>query len=171
MMAESLSASGWSDTNTMQAIPLVLLLLLLGACAKPLQPDNYPEQISSTRLDQNTFQVSSPGSANSEDEKTIDLVLLRSAEVALANGFNYFVIVNNGESDASALNVSGQDESDLENIGREPTAYRGKRYLHADPDGDNTIVCFKEKPEGFAYVALFVKATLRSKYHLDQAAE
>lgn len=171
MMAESLSVSGWSDINTMKVIPLVLLLLLLGACAKPLQPDNYPEQISSTRLDNNTFQVSYPGSSNSADERTTDLALLRSAEVALANGFNYFIIVSNGESDASSLKVSGQDESDLENIGHEPTFYRGKRYLHADPDANNTIVCFNEKPEGFAYVALFVKATLRSKYQLDQTAE
>jgi len=171
MMAESLSASGWSDTDTMKVIPLVLLLLLLGACAKPLQPDNYPEQISSTQLDNNTFQVSYPGSTNSADEKTIDLALLRSAEVALANGFNYFVIVNNGESDADALKASGQDESGLENIAHEPTLYRGKRYVHANPDATNTIVCFQEKPDGFAYVALFVKATLRSKYQLDQAAE
>ena len=155
----------------MKVIPLILLLLLLGACAKPLQPDNYPEQISSTRLDNNTFQVSYSGSTSSADEKTIDLALLRSAEVALANGFNYFIIVNNSESESSTMKVGGQDESDLENISHEPTLYRGKRYLHSDPGADNTIVCFKEKPEGFAYVALFVKATLRSKYQLDQAAE
>jgi len=171
MMAESLSASGWSDTNTMKVIPLASLLLLLGACAKPLQPDNYPEQISSTQLDTNIFQVSYSGSTSSADEKTIDLALLRSAEVALANGFNYFIIVNNSKSDAGALKISDQDESDLENISYESTLYRGKRYVHSDPDADNTIVCFKEKPEGFAYVALFVKATLRSKYQLDQAAE
>ena len=155
----------------MKAIPLVLLLLLLSACAKPLQPDNYPEQISSIQLDNNTFRVSYSGSTSSADEKTIDLALLRSAEVALANGFNYFIIVNNSESGGSTSKVSGQDESDLENTSNEPTFYRGKRYLHSDPDADNTIVCFKEKPEGFAYVALFVKATLRSKYQLDQATE
>lgn len=155
----------------MKVIPLVLLLLLLGACTKSLQPDNYPEQISSTQLDTNTFLVSYSGSTSSADEKTTDLALLRSAEVALDNGFNYFVIVNDSESDASALKVSDQDEIDLENTSYEPTFYRGKRYVHSDPDADNTIVCFKEKPEGFAYVALFVKATLRSKYQLDQAAE
>jgi len=155
----------------MKVIPLVLLPLLLSACAKPLQPDNYPEQISSTQLDNNTFQVSYTGSTTSADEKTIDLALLRSAEVALDNGFNYFVIVNNSESDASTLKVSGQDESDLESIDYEPTIYQGNRYIHSDPDTNNTIVCFKEKPEGFAYVALFVKATLRSKYQLDQVTE
>jgi hypothetical protein len=155
----------------MKIIPLVTLLLLLGACAKPLQPDNYPEQISSTRLDYDTFEISSPGNRNSVDKKTIDLALLRSAEVALANGFNYFVIVRRDKSDASALKVGGQDEIELENTDHDPTLYRGKRYVHADPDATNTIVCFREKPEGFAYVALFVKASLRSKYRLDQVAE
>ena len=155
----------------MKVIPLALLLLLLSACAKPLLPDNYSEQITSTQLDTNAFQISYSGSTSSADEKTLDLALLRSAEVALANGFNYFIIVNNSDSEASTLKVGDQDESDLERTSYEPTLYRGKRYLHADPDADNTIVCFKEKPEGFAYVALFVKATLRSKYQLDQATE
>jgi hypothetical protein len=134
----------------------VLLLLLLNACAKPLQPDNYGDLISSTQVDQDTFQVSSPGSANSEDEKSVDLSLLRSAEVALKNGFNYFVIV---KSDG------------LENSAYEATTYGGESYAHSDPGTTNTIVCFKEKPQGFAYVALFVKASLRAKYNLDQVAE
>ena len=155
----------------MKAIPLVLLFLLLSACARPLQPDNYSERISSTQLDNNTFQVSYSGRASSADEKTTDLALLRSAEVALDNGFNYFVIVNVGESDSSTMKVGDQDENDLEKTSYEPTLYRGKRYVHSDPGADNTIVCFKEKPDGFAYVALFVRATLRSKYQLDQAAE
>ena len=155
----------------MRVIPLVLLLLLLSACAKPLLPDNYSEQISSTQLDTNTFQISYSGSTSSADEKTLDLALLRSAEVTLSNGFNYFIIVDSSDSDASTLKVDDPDDSDLEKTSYAPTFYRGKRYFHADPDADNTIVCFKEKPEGFAYVALFVKATLRSKYQLDHAAE
>ena len=48
--------------------------------------------------------------------------------------------------------------------------HNGIRYYHASPASSNTIVCFKRKPQGFAYVALFVKASLRAKYGLDQAA-
>ncbi len=134
----------------------VLLLLLLNACAKPLQPDNYGDLISSTRVDQDTFQVSSPGSANSEDEKSVDLALLRSAEITLENGFNYFVIIES---------VGQQDSA------YEATSYGDDTYSHSDPGTTNTIVCFKQKPQGFAYVALFVKASLRAKYNLDQVAE
>ena len=134
----------------------ILLLLLLNACAKPLQPDNYGDLIASTQLDHHTFQVSSPGSASSEDEKSIDLSLLRSAEVALENGFNYFVIVKSDNQENSAYDA---------------TTYGGESFTHSDPGATNTIVCFKEKPQGFAYVALFVKASLRAKYQLDQVTE
>ena len=76
--------------------------------------------------------------------------------MALENGFNYFVIVNS----------DGQ-----ENSAYEATTYGDESYTHSDPGATNTIVCFKEKPQGFSYVALFVKASLRAKYNLDQVAE
>ena len=137
----------------MKIIPLVLLLLLLKACAKPLQPDNYPELIDSTQLNHNTFQVSYRRNSASVDEKAVDLALLRSAEVALGNGYNYFIIVQGSESDGLPIKADANS------------------YVQSDPGATNTIVCFKEKPEGVAYVALFVKASLRSKYRLDQATE
>ncbi len=164
----------------MKVIHLVLLLLLLNACAKPLQPDNYVDQISSTQLHQDTFQVSYRGSTNSEYEeaseyeKAIDLSLLRSAEVALGNGFNYFVIVKTGEAAGAGTkttNTDGQVDGYLVTSGYEATSYGGNSYAHSNPGANNTIVCFKERPDGFAYVALFVKATLRAKYGLDQVAE
>ena len=104
----------------------VLLLLLLNACAKPLQPDNYGDLISSTRVDQDTFLVSSPGGANSEDKKSVDLSLLRSAEIALENGFSYFVIVESDSQQDSAY---------------EATTYGDETYSHSDPGTTNTIGC------------------------------
>ena len=158
----------------MKVIHLVLLLLLLNACAKPLQPDNYVDQISSTQLHQDTFQVSYGGSTNSEDEKAIDLSLLRSADIALKNGFNYFVIVKTGEAASAATETTNTDDQVvgyLVTSGYEATTHGGNSYTHSNPGAENTIVCFKERPDGFAYVALFVKATLRSKYKLDRVAE
>ena len=158
----------------MKVILLVLLLLLLNACAKPLQPDNYADLISSTQLEQDTFQVSYGRDTSNEDERAIDLSLLRSAEVALRNGFNYFVIVEADEA-ASAVTetayTDGQVDGYLVTSGYEPTTHGGNSYTHSNPGAENTIVCFKERPDGFAYVALFVKATLRAKYKLDQVAE
>jgi hypothetical protein len=65
-----------SETSTMKVIHSVLLLLLLNACAKPLQPENYAERISATRLDHDSFLVSYRGSAVAGSDKVVDLTLL-----------------------------------------------------------------------------------------------
>jgi hypothetical protein len=147
--------------NIFQPTLLLMLLLLLGGCAKPLQPDNYAERISSTWLDANRFIVAYP--RQSTEQQVIDLALLHSAEIALQNGFNYFIVVNSDDSvDSSAEAVPA--------AAAEFILYDGIRYQHASPASSNTIICFQRKPPGFSYVALFVKASLRAKYGLDQQA-
>jgi hypothetical protein len=147
--------------NIFQSFLVFLLLLLLGGCAKPLQPDNYVERISPTWLDANRFIVAYP--RKSMDEKVVDLTLLRSAEIALQNGFNYFIVVNTDDSIATSADA-------LTGAATEFIVHNGIRYYHTSPASSNTIVGFKRKPQGFAYVALFVKASLRAKYGLDQPA-
>ena len=147
--------------NIFQSFLVLLLLLLLGGCAKPLQSNNYVERISPTWLDSNRFIVAYPG--NSADEKLVDLTLLRSAEIALQNGFNYFIVVNTDDSIATSSDP-------LTGTAAEFTEHNGIRYYHTSPASSNTIIGFKRKPQGFAYVALFVKASLRAKYGLDQPA-
>ena len=161
-----------SETPTMKIILSVLLLLLLNACAKPLQPENYAERISTTRLDQDSFLVAYRGSAVARADKIVDLTLLKSAETALENGFNYFVIVKTSESVSTGAYTAadssvGQVDNYLQDSGYEATIVGDKTYLHADPGAVNTIVCFREKPRGFSYIALFLKASLRDKYQLN----
>jgi hypothetical protein len=160
----------------MKVIPFVLLLLFLNACAKPLQPDNYAERISSARLDHNSFIISYQGSTVTDGDRVVDLTLLKSAETTLQNGYNFFVIVATGESVKTAAynspeNSNGQIDNYLQDVGYEPTVVGANTYHHADPGAINTIVCFKERPQGFAYAALFLKATLRHKYRLDRVSK
>ena len=147
--------------NIFQSFLVFLLLLLLGGCAKPLQADNYVERISPTWLDASRFIVAYP--RKSADQKIVDLTLLRSAEIALPTGFNYFIVVNTEDSIA-------QSSAPQTGAAAQIIVYNGIRYYHTSPASSNTIVCFKRKPQGFAYVALFVKASLRAKYGLDQPA-
>jgi len=147
--------------NIFQSILALLLILQLGGCAKPLQPDNYVERISSTWLDANRFVVAYPH--KSADQQVIDLALLRSAEISLQGGFNYFIVVNTDESVAASADAVPATATEF-------MMHNGIRYYHTSPASSNTIVCFKRKPQGFAYVALFVKASLRAKYGLDQPA-
>lgn len=148
--------------NTLQPAIIFLLISLLGACAKPLQPDNYETRISSTRLGTDSFIVSYSGQIT--DEQVVDLALLRSAELSLQNGFNYFIIVKTDESAAIYATAESSGATEF-------TLHNGLQLQHSDPGTTNTIVCFKHKPPGFAYVALLVKASLRAKYGLDQPAQ
>ena len=148
--------------NTLQPTIIILLIALLGACAKPLQRDNYETRISATRLGTDSFIVRY--SAQVTDEQVVDLALLRSAELSLQNGFNYFIIVETDES--SGIYATAESSS-----ATEFTRHNGLQLQHSDPGATNTIVCFKHRPVGFAYVALLVKASLRAKYRLDQAGQ
>jgi len=143
-------------------LPVFLLIMLLGGCATPLQPDNHVERISTTWLDANLFIVAYP--RQSTDDEIVDLTLLRSAEVALQNGFNYFIVVRTAESIATSSD--GLTSAAVEFI-----EHKGMRYYPTNPASSNTIVGFRHRPQGFAYVALFVKASLRAKYDLDQPAK
>jgi hypothetical protein len=144
--------------KTTQSVFLLALLLLLNACAKAPQPDNYVERIATTSLGDNRFLIDYRGGAANADAQTVDLTLLRSAEIALQHGFHFFIVI---DATASSLQVGAEDAA----------TYDGQRYQLASPGASNTIVCFRQKPPGFAYVALFVKASLRNKYGLDQVAE
>ena len=147
--------------NLLPPILVFLLICVLSACATPPQPGNYHERLSSTRLGTDSFIVSY--SRASSDEQIIDLALLRSAEITLQNGFNYFIVIKTDASSASDTDT-GAVESGF-------TSHNGLRLQHANPGATNTIVCFQNKPAGSAYVALFVKASLRAKYGLDQSAK
>lgn len=147
--------------NTLKPVITLLLISLLGSCAKPPQPENYQAGISSTRLGTDSFIVSY--SRASRDDQAVDLALLRSAEISLQNGFSYFIIV---KTDEPGVIYSAAESDSTTGI----TRHNGLRLQHSEPGTTNTIVCFKRKPVGFAYVALFVKASLRAKYGLDQTA-
>ena len=147
--------------NSTRRLSLLALTLLLGACAKTLQPGNYADDISHNWLDSNRFVVEISNGRGITEEQAVDLALLQSAEIALQNGFNYFVIV---DSDAPAAEVDGLWQAGAE----QATIQDGRRYRPTDPGLSNTVVCFERKPEGFAYLALFVKASLRARYGLDR---
>ena len=47
------------------------------------------------------------------------------------------------------------------------TTYGGQTFLIRRPTASNTIVCFKEKPEGFVYNAAFIVKSMKEKYGLE----
>ncbi len=103
---------------------------------------------SSTQIDTNVFQVTFNGNAYTGRDRANDFLLLRSAELALENGYEYFVIL-----DAQQYLRNSNDATPATLTANTST---------------NTIVCFKEKPEEFSYNARFIEKSLKKKYQRNK---
>lgn len=159
-------------------LPL-LLLALLGGCATSYQKDGFTGGYSETRLREDIFEVSFRGNGYTSRERATDFTLLRSAELALENGFPYFVIVSS-EKDTSVSSYTSPSTShstiSAHGSGRHmygnaiTTTYGGQTYYFSKPSATNRIICFKEMPETDALVleAQFVVNSIRNKHELNK---
>ena len=77
-----------------------LIALFLAACetvpSAPYAPATGPQAVgfSEIRLEQDRYRVSYRGSAKLDQARIEDLALLRAADLALANGYDWFRIVD-----------------------------------------------------------------------------
>jgi len=160
----------------------VLSAVLLSSCATAYQTKGLMGGFSSTQLDEHIFKVNFQGNAFTDREKVNDFVLLRSAELALDNGFNYFMVVGSKDYTETSImrtpttttttsNVSMSAYGSLANAygNSTTTTYGGQLYHIIEPSVSNMIICFKSKPkDGVAFNAKLIKQSLRSKYKLDK---
>lgn len=86
----------------MKKIFLVLpLVFILTACSTAYSPANFDGGYSSTMLAKDNYIVNFRGNEATSSEKTRDLALLRAAEIAIDNGYPYFVVLNGGTREKS----------------------------------------------------------------------
>lgn len=159
----------------MRGIATASFALLLAACATAYQPESFSGGFSETQLDSNVFRVSFKGNGYTRADRAEELALLRSAELALKNGFTHFVIVQ-GQSGAQYGTYTTPMQANTTGsatvygntaYGRSTTTFTGgQTFLITKPSTTNTIVCFKGRPEvnGLVYDANFIYNSLASKY-------
>jgi len=127
-------------------------VLLATACATatPYQPLSYKGGFSHTQIEKSVFEVRFAGNEKTTGVRAADFALLRSAEVALEHGYDYFVIERKTEA---------SDPVD---------ATRTTSTTSARPSIVNRIVCYEQRPEaaGAVYDARFVRLSIRQKYEL-----
>lgn len=78
----------------MNQVFALAVVILLAACASPYQPEGFGGGYSETQLSENIFKVSFRGNGYTSEDRAADMALLRSAELALENGFKYFAVVD-----------------------------------------------------------------------------
>ncbi len=154
---------------------VLILAIMIGGCATTYQRVGLTGGYSETQLGENVFQVSFRGNGYTSYQRTSDFSLLRSAEVALENGYNYFIIVDSEKYSKTGTYTtptrsyttgSAYDYGNYAYGSATTTTYGGQTYFISKPRAVNTIVCFKEKPDinGIVYNSEFVVKSIRTKY-------
>src|SRR5467141_728098 len=154
----------------------VLIVALLAGCATPYQAKGMTGGFSETQLDENVFQVRFNGNGYTSGERAADFTLLRSAELARMHGYSYFIIVQSRAGNRySTYTTPVQSHTTASATSYGNTTYGsatttttgGETYLISKPGVMNTIVCFKDRPEGYqgmVYNADFLYNSLSQKY-------
>jgi hypothetical protein len=168
------------EEQTMKSIFIVALMVaaILSGCATTYQKDSFTGGYSETQLGENIFQVSFKGNAYTSREKVSDFTLLRSAEIAIENGYRYFAVVESEKYSkvgayttptTSQTTGSAYASGNYVHGSATTTTYGGQTYIITKPRASNTILCFKEKPDinGLVFEAEFVVRSIRAKYLMN----
>ncbi|NOZ84016.1 MAG: hypothetical protein GXP60_04290 [Epsilonproteobacteria bacterium] len=156
-------------------IILAISAVILTGCATSYQKQGFTGGFSETRLGKNIFKVTFNGNVYTSRERASDFALLRSAELALKNGFKYFIIVNSekyAKTEAYTTPITSYTTGSAYGTGNyaygntTTTTTGGQTYFYSKPSSTNTIVAFKKKPKvkGLIYNAKFVIKSIRNKY-------
>jgi hypothetical protein len=157
-----------------KAVLLILVTLLMGGCATGYNHEGFSGGFSETQLDENMFIVSFRGNGYSSSERVSDFTLLRSAELTLQNGYQYFVIINHEKGASKSYYTTDTKYTTHTNVRgygnyasatSTTTASGGDTYEIVKPNATNTIVCFEKKPEGvISYNASYIYLSIKEKY-------
>lgn len=151
----------------------MLSVIFLVGCSTKYQSVGYTGGFSETQLSQNAFNVSFRGNGFTSRQQVADFTLLRSAELTLQNGFQYFILTNADKyTDTYTTSERYNTTFNANTYGNQTygTAYTTKSggHTYVKPSQNNTILCFKEKPNynGLIYDANFVVQSIKTKYEI-----
>ncbi len=151
-----------------RSIFLLCVVITINGCASGYEPDNFDGGYSETRLDENVFLVTFRGNSSTPRTQTEDFALLRSAELTLDNGFNYFSVVkSNQDTKHSSYTTPLVANTNAYGV---TTFTGGQTYYSTSPTTSLTIVCFVSKPSQFAYNANFIVESVKDKYEIKDLA-
>jgi len=162
----------------MRLVALALLLAVgLTGCATKYGPMRVSGGYSETQLDKYVYRVTFKGNGLIDRETVNDYAILRCAELALENGFRYFVVIDSNSYSKVDTNttpvVSNTQYYQFGNQVQSQTySYGGNTSTVEKPRATLTIAVLYEKPEKlFSYDAAFLSRSLREKYGLIPAQD
>jgi len=159
-------------------ICLLILIMLVGGCATRYGSQGFKGGYADVKIQDDIFKISFKGNAYLGSSKCQDYTLLRAAEVALENGYKYFIILDekSGTQQYSHTTPVTANTYGTANVYGSSATYSGRTsysggqtYNFNKPRSNLMIRCFKEKPED-SFIMLFdakqIKNNLRLQYNL-----
>jgi len=158
-------------------IATVFTSVILMGCATGYQSQGLTGGFTEIQLDINVWKVNFVGNGYTSGERAEDFAMLRSAEIALANGFTHFAFISSRTNiDTSSItspttyyttanaNISGNNIAGNSTT----TTYGGNTYFISKPTANNTVMMFKGKPNvnTMTYDANFICNSLGKKYEI-----
>ncbi len=160
----------------MKKILTIMLCLSLGGCATGYHGRGFTGGYSDMKLQDNIYKVTFKGNGYSSMERAGDFVLLRSAELAIENGYKYFIVLETNSYVRTAsisTPVTAQTYGTVNTFGNTAsysgtTYYSGGETYHIHrPVTNMTIECFQEKPDnvnGMIFDAEQIRVNIKSAY-------
>jgi hypothetical protein len=156
-------------------IAVLLASTLLVGCATPYEKNGLLGGFDETQIAPNVWRVSFQGNGYTSSDRAEDLVLLRSAELTVQNGYSYFGLASSRLSasqmayttpvttttSASAYALGNTAYGTATSI-----SYGGNTNFVSMPSAKNTVVMFKDRPDSASMIfdARLVCRTVGAKY-------
>ena len=156
----------------------LVLSLFIAGCATGYSESGFRGGYEETQLSPDVFRVSFKGNAYTSMDRAADFTLLRSAELALENGFPYFIIVDEKQWTKNETYTTPTQTTTTANVygygnTASGTAYStttgGQTYNYAKPRATNTIVLLRDKDgvNGLVFDAQYLVESLQNKYNIQ----
>lgn len=155
----------------------LISIFILSGCSTKYQQKSFTGGFSETQLSENSFIVHFKGNAFTSKEKATDFTLLRSAELAINNGFKYFTVINDEYNErihvisnpsTATTNYSAITTNGITH-GVSTTKYnKGTSSRLVKPRTSSEIICYKVKPNitNIVYEASYLKKSIEQKYNI-----
>lgn len=152
---------------------------MLAACATPYAARGEAGGFSETQLDRNEWVVRFDGNGFTSQEQVADYLLLRSAELTLAAGFRYFILVAQQDQTSYGTYTTPTHTETTATVTShgntaygtaQSTTYGGQTVYIPKPGREALIRCFAERPDfwGTIHDAESVRDSLMVKHGMAQ---
>jgi len=163
-------------------ISLIALILILSGCATGYKKQGLTGGYTDMKLQDDIYKVGFKGNGYCGVERAENLALLRCAEVALNNGYKYFIILDEKsliQTSSVTTPATANTQGTVNSYGTQgsysgTTTYSGgQTYTYNKPSTSNTIKCFQDKPDNistFVYDADQIRTNIKTQYNIKDEA-